>query len=665
MTDSVHNNPLLTAALHYASLGLPVFPLHHINADGTCSCNNPRHDRTNNNTGKHPLTRTGFKEASTDSARIIRWWTESPFANIGIATGQVAGVFVVDVDLDKGGEVTLAALPTLPPTLKVRTGGGGQHLWFKHPGGLIGNSVCKLGAGVDVRGDGGYVVAPPSTHRSGRVYVLEQDVAVAEAPPWLIEQIRSAPKSDLPPVSRERIDYGPISEDLKDHLTQLLAEMGPAIEGQSGRLHTHKVCATLVNDYALRLDEEAWPILEAWNRTCEPPWDESELEREMYGAELRATEPYGVKREIFDEGCEKVVVLKDPFIVAFQEALRTLEGGGWFKPRTRSEVKSDPFLTLAEIQGRPAPITPWLVRGIFPKTGVGVVSALPKCGKTWFLLEVAAAVASGTPAFGEFPVMTEGNVVLFAAEDQEYDIGKRLTAILATRTPKEQEKARHRIYIKAQKTIDVLELDHMAWFLAQISLLPERPVLVTLDPLVNVHTAEENDASEMAAVMTKFRALRDILGCAVVITHHATKSVNTNSAVSMRGSGAIWGSVDAGLYYEKPDTDDKTYWNNTIRVQLRNARGAGKVNINLEVEQDEASDVPLAARWTTFKDAPLEEDDDEGLDDVVMRALREGPKSTAELALGIKKRKITVERRCKDLAQEGIIRKDGKLWIAT
>jgi len=108
----------------------------------------------------------GLKDASKDSATIKRWWRVYPDANIGIPTGAVSGRWVLDVDLDDDpsidGRQSLATLEaqngTLPDTIRVSTGSGGWHVYFRHDGTNIPNSTSKLGRGLDVRGDGEGVI---------------------------------------------------------------------------------------------------------------------------------------------------------------------------------------------------------------------------------------------------------------------------------------------------------------------------------------------------------------------------------------------------------------------------------------------------------------------------------------------------------------------------
>jgi hypothetical protein len=123
--------------------------------------------------GKKPLTEHGFKEATTNVEQIIAWWRRWPNANIGIPTGAASGLLVLDVDAQHGGLETLARLEDengrLPNAPTVRTGNGGLHIYFRDPGGVR-NSTGLVGPGIDVRGDGGYVVAAGSIHENGNVY---------------------------------------------------------------------------------------------------------------------------------------------------------------------------------------------------------------------------------------------------------------------------------------------------------------------------------------------------------------------------------------------------------------------------------------------------------------------------------------------------------------
>jgi Bifunctional DNA primase/polymerase, N-terminal/Primase C terminal 1 (PriCT-1) len=213
----------MEAAWRYAALGWPVLPVHTPTGDPTrpCSCrrvNCPRignhpchsnackdkgkhtcHQSTCESIGKHPRTRNGIHDASTNEAKIRRWWNTWEEANIGLATGKRAGFFVLDIDPHKGGDETLTSLERrhgkLPKTRAADTGGGGLHYLFNYPDFPIKNSAGKLGPGLDIRSDGGSIIAPPSLHASGEQYRWRNSEPIAEAPEWLLRLLREAQRS--------------------------------------------------------------------------------------------------------------------------------------------------------------------------------------------------------------------------------------------------------------------------------------------------------------------------------------------------------------------------------------------------------------------------------------------------------------------------------------
>ena len=143
------------------------------------------------------LFRSGFKDATTNQKQIRPWWTDCPDANIGIPTGSRSGLIALDVDPRSGGDESLTALLAgrkIPKTAKQLTGGGGQHFFFRDPGGI---RCGTLGPGLDVKSDGGYVIVAPSVHHSGKRYRwadkgAEALLAPADVPDWLLSEMRSA-----------------------------------------------------------------------------------------------------------------------------------------------------------------------------------------------------------------------------------------------------------------------------------------------------------------------------------------------------------------------------------------------------------------------------------------------------------------------------------------
>lgn len=196
----------LEAALAYAARGWAVFPCHEP-IHGHCSCGHA----DCSSPAKHPRTRRGLHDATTDPARLIDWWHRWPSANVGLRTGCSSGLVVVDIDRHPGGLRSLAALERthgeLPPTATVETGGG-RHYWFAHLDGAVRNSAGRLGPGVDIRGDAGYVIAPPSCHITGRRYRWGALRPLAPLPRWIVELSRER-DHPTPAAAPERVTAGP------------------------------------------------------------------------------------------------------------------------------------------------------------------------------------------------------------------------------------------------------------------------------------------------------------------------------------------------------------------------------------------------------------------------------------------------------------------------
>ncbi|TWI71312.1 putative DNA primase/helicase [Bradyrhizobium huanghuaihaiense] len=171
---------LLAAALDFAARGLPVFPCLPY--------------------GKTPAVVRGFHAATTNPATILRYWTD-PERNIGIPTGAPSGIWALDID-GLEGEANLRALEAkhgaIPKTRTALTARG-RHAWFAYPGSLP-TTAGRIGPGIDTRGDGGYVVVPPSVHQTGHRYAFLGDPwgPIASAPAWLIHAAHRKPPMRLP-----------------------------------------------------------------------------------------------------------------------------------------------------------------------------------------------------------------------------------------------------------------------------------------------------------------------------------------------------------------------------------------------------------------------------------------------------------------------------------
>jgi hypothetical protein len=178
----------IEVALRCADRGWPVLPIHTA-ADRLCSCG--RADCAS--PGKHPHTLHGLTDATTDRATVIRWFERIwRGANLAARTGRVSGFFALDVDEE--GHDTLRELERergpLPRTASVTTPNDGQHYHYRHPGADVPSSAGRIGPGIDIRGEGGYVLLPPSIGANGVPYEVDEDAPLADAPAWMVQLAR-------------------------------------------------------------------------------------------------------------------------------------------------------------------------------------------------------------------------------------------------------------------------------------------------------------------------------------------------------------------------------------------------------------------------------------------------------------------------------------------
>lgn len=255
----------------YLSLGFSVLPLHFPVRRGehlVCSCGKADCRQP----AKHPVGRLvsrGLLNARRDSATVEDWFSNTTYT-IGIATGAASGIVALDIDPRHDGHETLAGMEKhhgpRPPTRRFLTGGGGEHILFRHPGGKIANSAGALGPGIDVRGDGGYIVAPPSVHICGRPYAISVDhhpdeVPPADMPKWLHQQLVGGKRCG----QRQQ----PTRRNWRTHVVETYGE-GRRNDAVA-RLAGHLLRARVDPHVCLML-------IIAWNRlNCLPPLDDDEV----------------------------------------------------------------------------------------------------------------------------------------------------------------------------------------------------------------------------------------------------------------------------------------------------------------------------------------------------------------------------------------------------
>ena len=353
-------------ALEYAGMGLAVFPL-----------------RARNKT---PATKNGCKDATTDQKQIAAWWDRWPDANIGIATGSVSGGLVV-IDLDRDEEKGFDGYEVLrewekqhgqlPDTCQSITGRGGYHLLYRDT--VEHRNAQAVYEGVDIRGEGGYIVAPPSIHPNGHAYEWEQGP----------DEFEIAPADDL---VREFLK-GPKREQ-----QQYFHQPAVIPEGQ----RTSTLVHLIGSQRAKGLGETAIrAAIQAENEEkCVPPLSDQELEQEVFPALKRdwpATHPYTTTKN-------GIFTTAKPLTFGIDKA-------------------SDVIIKEPE----------WLIPGYIPKYGITTIAGEGGVGKTSIWCSLVASITTGKQSFllgGQIPFENDPeDVLVLSAEDSwSYVLRRRLEA---------------------------------------------------------------------------------------------------------------------------------------------------------------------------------------------------------------------------------------------
>lgn len=226
----------------------------------------------------------------------------------------------------------------------------------------------------------------------------------------------------------------------------------------------------------------------------------------------------------------------------------------------------------------------WLVEGLLPEAGVCVIAGEPKSTKTWAAIELAVALATATPAFGEFEVKTKRKVGLFLVEDSKRSVRTRLRVMAESRGASPED-LRGNVLTICRGSLNLSTHTDAAELVESVRGLGL--ALLVLDPLRDLHHGDENDSTEMARVMTELRWIRDELGCSVLFVHHSGKASKDTAGrrpgQRMRGSSAVHGAVDAGIYLSDTKTDLQSYWTNRVSVEIKEGAGAGLIDLTLNL----------------------------------------------------------------------------------
>lgn len=465
---------MLNAALEYLDAGLPVIPVDDVT--------------------KKPLVR--WKAAQSTLPALEDWevWSlQFPRAHLGLVTGALAGVVVVEGDTEEAVRWIEAHFPYTPRRVISRRG---VHFYFRHPGWHVHNSASSLYPHVDVKGDGGYVKLPPSSNYS-----------------WDLDP--GADWMDLPVFA---YPVGIAEPGVIDLTSAKLPEPRvPVGVSEGGRDNSLARFAGILARAGMDLQEILDGLVEV-NRTYNPPVSEADLLRianSIHGAEQR-------RRAAQSAQVGTASVFSTTFEVEKQEVAPIIPEAG--QPRFRLR----PALELMNL-----PPVEWLIDGRLTRGGFSCVFGAPGSGKTFLALSMGLSVATGIH-FVSSPVIP-GDVVYVAAEGSA-GIGQRLGAWCEFNEAAPPER-----FFGITEVVNLLDQNEVTQFILSIRAQSEQPELVMIDTLaLCIPGGDENSSLDVGLAINCVKRIQRETGAHVMLIHHSAKG----DPLKERGSGSLKAAVD-------------------------------------------------------------------------------------------------------------------------
>ena len=524
-------------ALVYARRNWRVHPCH-TTLTGVCSCKDGA--ECERSPGKHPML-GGWQDQATDTAgQVDAWWQRAPDANIGIATGAESGIVVVDID-DLDAIPTLEARGPLPDTLTAFTGGGGVHLFYASTDPLIRNSAGLRGwlavDGVDIRANGGFVLAAPSFHESGKRYEWEEyQRELAPLPGWIVEAYAAAQRTLQPAAAGLPSDMPAAAGTTRWGATVLERECARLMAAAPGsRNHVLYHCALKVAG-AVKAGELDGS--QARSQLTQVAQRIGLTEQETAGTVDSAWAVANERRP--QERPDRIVgsgVPSEPYApLAVQQPAQVRSQDRPVRPAVGGMLSLDDLDELPPVD--------WLIPGMLPK-GLNQLFGQYGCGKTFTAIDWSLSLACGVIDG------TARNVVYALGEGVE-GFNVRLKAWLAhTGLPA----PRGRFYVRAGKAFTrLLDPQSVAELCSDIEQMDTPPDLLVVDTLARSMGGGEEGAKEFGTVIRVCDDLRNRYGTSTLLLHHA--GVNPDRE---RGHTSLGGACDSVWKLEAPEYQDTGY----------------------------------------------------------------------------------------------------------
>jgi RecA-family ATPase len=519
-----------------------------------------------------------YQERKPTDDELVRWFGNGRPCNMAIVTGAISGIVVIDTDGPDGDAWVQAHCPPTP--WRQRSSRGTHHV-YRHPGVHVRNKAkLKTSSGtvpVDVRADGGYVIAAGSVHPSGARYQLDGDWTVPlEQVPVFDPSLIAEPPPD-PPALAPRRASSVNGGDVLARARAYLQRVPGAIEGQGGDTHTLSTACKIARGFSLD-EETAVALLLDWNQTCTPPWTEREIRQKVANAMKYGTEPIGHLR---DAERPARVAPSSPSVEGEEELRREREAiqaeSEREQPRASETRFTSPLSTLLSAPDEPVP---YLVERLLVLAANGFIGGEPKSLKSWLALYLALCLSLGAAVFGRYAVRQRARVLFLSEEDGERRVRRRIRQLLTGMRMDPPEDAYFRYSIKA----GVL-LDDPKWITRLRAELAEfQPAIVIGDVFELMHSRDGDRRAEMKPVFYNLDRLREEFQCGFLLADHFKK---TTIGASRRGGQRLSGTVGKHAFGENSLYLFPAQGVNRVRVETELKDGPSEVfGLRLEDTED-------------------------------------------------------------------------------
>lgn len=449
-----------------------------------------------------------YTHSRASKETITSWFTNLSGAGVGIVTGKVSNIIVLDVESTCPYPIE-DILKKYPTQLVSRSGSGGYHLFYQYPTNVpkVANRV-RIFDGADLRADGGFIVLPPTIHSSGRRYEWVSEGVPGRFPTALLD-LRSQPKVQ---------SDGWITEALRG-------------VSEGGR---NDACARLAGYFFKK--GMTYDIVESllldWNERNDPPMPTKEVRTTIKSIERsRATGDF------------------QPTSVQFVD-----DRGEDEKQEVQKQSSFDVMRMVDYVKGYGGGGVSWLVDEWLPDKSITFLVSPPESYKTWILLDLAVSVASGTPFLGRYQINNPGPTMIIQQEDSHEGLTDRLALIVEQKLnamPKLEGDTWQvpampdlPIYVHPSRQLRFDNKKVMEELEQQIATI--RPKVVMIDPLYSTTSSTDNYMADLANQMMALKTFRDKYGCSFLIAHHSKKNLDPDSTAREDS----WGSQFLNAFLE-------------------------------------------------------------------------------------------------------------------